>query len=194
MKCGAVSEPTVVAYERVLAVQAVSLGKLPEERAGDLGPLALVDGKWGNPDPFDRSWLDFARDDLDAVIDFGTARDLRKVGLDIYSDPRPRNIRARGNRIRDVGGWKTLPDGGAPDGEGDFRKSRIGSAGAGTVRFVTRDIKTAKARFLKVKAKNRGYCPAGSPERRRKSPVARRRNRFRIAQAEAAATASRAGP
>jgi hypothetical protein len=157
IKGGAVSEPAVVGYERILGAKAVSLGKSPDPRRASLGPLALVDGKWGNPDPSDRSWLAFARDDLDAVVDFGTTKELRKVGVDVYNDPRqgiyaPLEVE-----------FSVSEGGAAYRTVARLAGQAILGTDAGVVRFLSRVIKPAKARYLKVTARNRGICPAGSP-------------------------------
>ena len=48
--------------------------------------------------------------------------------------------------------------------EKDILKIRTGEdAVSGPVRLLIRESKPAKARFLKIRAKNVGYCPAGSP-------------------------------
>jgi hypothetical protein len=153
MKAGAVSDPTVVVYERILAVRAVTLGKSPDGNRSSLGPLALVDGKWGNPDSGDRSWTGFSRNDLEAVVDFGAAREIRKLGLSVYDDAR-------------AGIYPpTMVEFSASEDGRRYRPlARLGSdaGGAAPVRLLAREIKPVKIRYLKVRAANRGYCPPES--------------------------------
>ena len=157
IKGGAVSEPAVVGYERILGAKALRLGKSPDPRRASLGPLALIDGKWGNPDPADPSWLAFAGVDLDAIVDFGTTKELRKVGVDVYGDPRqgiyaPLEIEF------------SVSDGGAAYRVvARLAGQDIPGMDAGATRLLSRVIKPARARYLKVTARNRGTCPAGSP-------------------------------
>ena len=157
MKGGAASEPTFVVYDRILAAKTVRLGKPPVEQRVSSGSLALVDGKWGKADSSDRSWLVFARDDLDAVVDFGAGRELRKAGIDVYDNPRRgiySPLEVEFSASEDGVKFRTIARLTARD---------IPQNAAGPVPLVTKEFKTVKARYLKVRAKNRGYCPAGSP-------------------------------
>jgi hypothetical protein len=158
LKGGAASDTTVVVFERILSVKAVRLGKPPMDRPLPPGPLALVDGKWGKVDPNDRSWLAFAKDDFEAVADFGTLRELRKIGLDTYDDP-----------VHGI--YPPLEiEFAASDNGVEFRPllrlagRDVPGTGLGPAKLAAREIKPAKARFLRVRARNRGYCPAGSAQ------------------------------
>lgn len=163
MRGGAVSEPSVVSFDRILGVKSVSLGRAPEEGHEAQGPLSLVDGKWGNPDPRDRSWLGFAKNSLEAVIDFGSPREIHKGGVDVYEDEEawirlPIEVEflisSDGKTYREVGRLS----------EKDILTSGMKkNAASGPVRLLAREFKPVKTRLLKVKAKNVGYCPPGSP-------------------------------
>lgn len=163
MRDGAVSEPSVVNFERVFGIKGVSLGRAPDEGHAAQGPLSLVDGKWGNPDPRDRSWLGFSKDGLEAVIDFGSPREVHKAGIDVYEDEKAWiRLPVEVDFLLSEDG-KTFRKAGRLT-EKDILKTRTKEdAAAGPARLLAREFKPVTTRFLKVRAKNVGYCPAGSP-------------------------------
>ena len=163
MRDGAVSEPSVTSFERILGVKGVSLGRDPEEGHTAQGPLSLVDGKWGNPDPRDRSWLGFSKNDLEAVIDFGSPREVHKGGIDVYEDEEDWIRLPVGVDFFFSEDGKTYREAGRLTEKDILKAETKEGAASGPVRLLAREFKPVKARFLKVRAKNVGYCPAGSP-------------------------------
>jgi len=163
MRDGAESEPSVINFERIFGIKGVTLGRAPDEKHAAQGPLSLVDGTWGHSDPADRSWLGFSKDGLEAVIDFGSPREVHEAGIDVYEDETawirlPIEVdfllSDDGKAFREAGRLT----------EKDILEARTKEeAVAGPVKLLARRFKPVKARFLKVRAKNVGYCPAGSP-------------------------------
>jgi len=163
MRDGAVSELSVVNFERIFGIKGVILGRAPDEGHAAQGPLSLVDGKWGNQDPRDRSWLGFSRDDLEAIIEFGSPREVQKAGIDIYEDEKAWiRFPVEVDFLLSEDG-KTFLEAGRLTGKDILKAGTQKDAAAGPARLLTRAFKPMKARFLKVRAKNVGYCPAGSP-------------------------------
>jgi len=160
MKDGSASDAAVISYDRVQGVKAVTLAKAPDRAFQALGPLSLVDGKWGGQDSQDGSWLGFKKDDFDAIIDFGEAREIRKVGLDVFRNEKkliylPRGISISvsvdGRVYREIGrvtGKEILESGKKTEGP----------------MILAKETRITTARFLRVKALNRGYVPEGAPK------------------------------
>jgi hexosaminidase len=160
---GAVSEPSVVNFERIFGIKGVALGRTPHEGYAAQGPLSLVDGKWGNPDSRDRSWLGFSRDGLEAVIDFGSSREVHKAGIDVYEDEKAWiRLPVEVDFLFSEDG-KTYREAGRLTEKDILKALTKEDAASGPVRLLAREFKPVKARFLMVRAKNVGYCPAGSP-------------------------------
>jgi len=163
MRDGAVSEPSVVNFERIFGIKGVILGRAPDEGHAAQGALSLVDGKWGNPDPKDRSWLGFSRDDLEAIIEFGSPREVQKAGIDVYEDVKAWiRFPVEVDFLLSEDG-KTFLEVGRLTRKDILKAGTQKDAAAGPARLLAREFKPMKARFLKVRAKNVGYCPAGSP-------------------------------
>ena len=118
------------------------------------GPLTLVDGKKGSAYS-DGSFQGFEFNDMDVVIDLGQAKEIEKVSV---------------TALQDIRAWIFFPErvefSVSPDGE------KFNSVGViGTVNeFDRKDgsfikeyavtLEKQTARFVRVRAKNMGWCPS----------------------------------
>jgi arylsulfatase A-like enzyme len=90
-----VREPGRVRFERpdTLAHSAVgasvTLAVGPDPQYASAGTGVLTNGRMGTRDFGDGEWLGFQGRDLDAVVDLGTPRQVRRIGLDCMQDQRP---------------------------------------------------------------------------------------------------------
>jgi len=116
------------------------------------GPSSLTDGRLGSRDFHDQHWLGFEEDDLDAVVDLGELRDVRRIGLDCLR-----------NQVSWIFFPQTIEFAVSVDGS-DWRivhQDRLTTVilpESGTHRFSA-DLETAAIRFVRVRARNLGLCP-----------------------------------
>lgn len=117
------------------------------------GPDGLTDGLFGSRNIQDGRWQGFEGDDLEAVVDLGSARTVRRMALDC---------------LRNINSWVFPPSavefavsGDGREFETVFRltgeKSSPGSS-AGVLEYEAK-IPPRTARFVKVTARNVGVCP-----------------------------------
>jgi hypothetical protein len=148
-----------------LAVGArVSLTTPPSSRYPGAGAPGLCDGRLGSRDHNDGRWLGWSGGDLEAVIDLGEAKDVRRVGVDC---------------LRAQGPWIFLPQwvevAVSTDGERWEMVGRVElpleeDPARSAVRIeveVPQGPGVGPPRFVRVFARNRGPLPEwhpGSPE------------------------------
>jgi predicted alpha-1,2-mannosidase len=142
--------------------------RIPEDRTIELGStysamytgggdLALIDGVRGGDDFRTGAWQGYQGDDLVATIDLGKERRLKRVSIGF---------------IQDQGAWIFMPSSVeialSKDGERFEKAATLKSdvplelEGSVTKDF-TADGLNAKARYVRVTAKNIGVCPAWHP-------------------------------
>jgi len=116
------------------------------------GPTSLTDGRLGSRDFHDQHWLGFEEDDLEAVIDLGELRDVRRIGLDC---------------LRNQVSWIFFPQ------AIEFAVSVDGSdwqivhherlatemRSESGIRRFSADVEPAAVRYIRVRARNLGQCP-----------------------------------
>jgi hexosaminidase len=68
---------------------AVTLAVDPNPRYAGIGAAVLTDGRVGTQDFADGQWLGFQGRTLNAVVDLGAPRTIRRVGLDCMQNQRP---------------------------------------------------------------------------------------------------------
>jgi arylsulfatase len=68
---------------------AVTLTIDPNPRYAGIGAGVLTDGRVGTHDYADGQWLGFQSQDLDAVVDLGAPRTIRRIGLDCMQNQQP---------------------------------------------------------------------------------------------------------
>jgi hypothetical protein len=131
---------------------AVTLTTPPSPRYPGQGPSSLTDGKLGSRDHRDGRWLGFEGDDLEAVVDLGAARSVRRIGLDC---------------LRAQISWIFLPQSVefAVSADGDdwetVHQARVVlevNPRTGTQRIAA-EVHAGPVRYLRVRARNLGQCP-----------------------------------
>jgi arylsulfatase len=140
-----------------LAVGAsVTLTAPPSPGYPGQGPSSLTDGQLGSRDHRDERWLGFEGDDLEAVVDLGAARSVRRIGLDC---------------LRAQISWIFLPQSVefAVSADGDDWETvhqapvvlemnpRTGT------QTVAAEVHAGPVRYLRVRARNLGKCPEWHP-------------------------------
>ncbi len=130
----------------------VTLTAPPSPRYPGLGSSSLTDGKLGSRDHNDERWLGFEGDDLEAVVDLGAVRSVRRIGLDC---------------LRAQTSWIFLPQWVefAVSADGDEWET-VHQAPVvlevnprtGTQR-VAAEVHAGPVRYLRVRARNLGKCP-----------------------------------
>ncbi len=157
MKENMESAKSVIRFTRILGIKNVFLKSKASSRYPSRGALSLVDGLRGTPNHRDGKWMGFEGNDLEATIDFGKSRDIRKVTIGFIKAEKswiflPRSIEfsvsENGKSFRTVG--LTLKN----------EMKRLAGEG---VNNIPKEFKGLRARYLKVKATNIGLCPEGHP-------------------------------
>ncbi|UCG86436.1 MAG: sulfatase-like hydrolase/transferase [Gemmatimonadota bacterium] len=140
-----------------LAVGApVTLTVPPSSSYPGRGPSSLTDGRLGSRDFQDREWLGFEAEDLEAIVDLGQAKRIRRVDIDC--------LRSQVSWIffppyvefavsTDAAVWETL-------GRVDLTLESRPESG---VRSVGLEFQPKRARYVRVRAANIGECPAWHP-------------------------------
>jgi len=157
MKENMESAKSVIRFTRILGIKNVFLKSKASSRYPSRGALSLVDGLRGTSNHRDGKWMGFEGNDLEATIDFGKSRDIRKVTIGFIKAEKswiflPRSIEfsvsENGKSFRTVG--LTLKN----------EMKRLAGEG---VNNIPKEFKGLRARYLKVKATNIGLCPEGHP-------------------------------
>jgi alpha-L-fucosidase len=118
------------------------------------GPLALVDGERASGDPADPHWVGFEGDDLDAVVDLGSPREITGVSAGFLSKEHS---------------WIFPPDSVSyfvsNDGERFVPLATVRDAapGADGVRSFAAAPAPVRARYVRVLGASIGVCPPGHP-------------------------------
>jgi len=121
------------------------------------GPSTLTDGMFGSIEFADGKWVGFEQTDLEAVIDLGHSTAVKSVTLTYLATPAswifaPTEIECAlsedGKTFRTIGSMK--------------KDAHRWKDEKGIHRF-TRDAGGAKARYVRVFARNIGVCPADHP-------------------------------
>jgi arylsulfatase len=148
--------PETVAH---LAVgSSVTLGTTPSSLYAGEGGASLTDGVLGTRDHHDGLWLGFLGQDLDATVDLGRARELRRISLDCLRSqgawifyPVWVEVRVSANGRE----WQRLGRVDVPGERSDEKES--GRFGLGVPEG------TGPARYVRVRARNRGLLPDWHP-------------------------------
>ncbi|MFH1766125.1 MAG: sulfatase-like hydrolase/transferase [Gemmatimonadota bacterium] len=138
----------------------VSLTMPPSPRYPGTGAATLCDGLLGSRDHNDGRWLGWSGDDLEAIIDLGEAKEVRRVGVDC---------------LRAQGPWIFLPQwvevAVSQDGERWVMAGRVDipleENPAGSAVKIEVELPQGPGfgpvRFVRVFARNRGHLPAWHP-------------------------------
>ncbi|HMA61182.1 MAG TPA: glycoside hydrolase domain-containing protein, partial [bacterium] len=118
------------------------------------GRDALINTVLGSSNYWTGEWQGYEKVDLDAVIDLKEVRELEKVSIRF---------------LQSIGSWIFMPEkveflfsaNGKDYKKAEVIDNQIPARKAGTIieKFST-DLKGQKARYIRVRAKNRGLCPS----------------------------------
>jgi hypothetical protein len=142
-----------IARPREMENVAVSLTRMPGGQYEGRGAESLVDGVRGTTDRMDAAWLGFESEDCEAVLDFHAAKKLSRVSVGCLQEqvswifyPKAIEIAVSddGTSFRQVG----RIDDGAARRDAEIRPHDF------SVSFAP-----VAARYLRVRALNRGVCP-----------------------------------
>ena len=151
------SAESVTEYKRIIGIQGVTLKEKPSSRYSSSGVLSLVDGQRGSADYRDRAWMGFEEVDLEAIIDFGVKRNIRKIAIGCLENERS---------------WIFLPNSvsfySSEDGRnfkqvGRIPKNLIDRMTEDSLYDIGGEFEGLKTQYLKVKVENIGICPEGHP-------------------------------
>jgi len=151
------SEPVVVNVNIIKGINNVELLSGPSAKYPGKGAISLVDGNKGTADYTNEAWLGYEGTDFEAVVDFGKKRDFSRLGLEVLQQP---------------GNWIFLPalvEYSISDNGTDWQPvCEIDPANIDDIRLdgpvlLSRKITFTSARYLRVKARNKGVCPESHP-------------------------------
>jgi hypothetical protein len=128
------------------------LARPPSTRYPGQGPSSLTDGRLGSRDFQDGHWLGYEEDDLEAVVELGEARVIRRVGLDC--------LRAQVSWIfwpRSVE-FAVSADGLAWETVAQVELTLEADPETAT-QLVAAEVQTGPVRYVRVRARNLGRCP-----------------------------------
>lgn len=131
----------------------ISLQNQPSESYAANGAFTLVDGVIGDRQKFGRDWLGFSGKDMVAIIDLGKVEVINKVSI---------------SSLANEGSWIYFPKNIefllSDDGV-NFKSLKSVSAQEIIEKRgeITIEVKSAKAKFIKVIASNLGKIPEGNP-------------------------------
>ncbi len=140
-----------------LAVGAsVALMSSPDPRYPGEGPPSLTDGKLGSRDHQDSRWLGFEAANLEAVVDLGESKNVRRIAVSV---------------LRAQVSWIFLPqsvefavsvDG--SDWETVHRASLVLEQDyRAATRSISTEVDAGPVRFVRIRARNLGQCPEWHP-------------------------------
>jgi len=118
------------------------------------GDMALIDGQHGGPNFRTGSWQGYQGVDFEVVIDLGKVTNVRKIAADFLQDQRswifmPVNVEFSVSRIGDD--FKTVSV---------IENSIADNNPEAIIKDFIKDGLKESARFIRVRAINRGTCPA----------------------------------
>lgn len=125
----------------------------PSPKYPALGEKTLVDGRRGSLDYSDGLWIGFEGEDMETVIDLGTVRKIRNVTCGF---------------LRNQVSWIFLPQFIEIALSIDNQKFRVVKNWQGQdkrnpepkFKDYSADLKSESARYVRIRAKNRGQCPS----------------------------------
>lgn len=132
----------------------VKLKTPPSARYAGHGPSTLIDMKKASTNFDDGMWLGFEHDDLEAQLDLGGSKPLRKISVSC---------------LEDMNSWIFFPtaveffvsqDGAQYQSVGSVKYGIPQRDTQATARFFSTPVQNVAARYVKVKIKNVGLCPA----------------------------------
>ncbi len=135
---------------------AVTLTEPPNPRYAGEGARSLTDGRLGSRDHQESAWLGFEGADLEAVVDLGEEKTVRRIGLDC---------------LQAQGAWIFLPrrvsftlsrDGVSWDPVRE-RTLELERQPAAAIQRVTMEYAPTRARYVRLQARNQGTCPPWHP-------------------------------
>jgi arylsulfatase len=137
---------------------AITLAAPPSQRYAGKGPATLIDGSKGSLDHGDGMWLGFEGDDLEAVIDLGLSRPVRRITCSFLENQAAWIFPPVAVDIEvSADGKKYAAAGHHEDRRTSFdrtlRALEIGCSLPGT----------GSIRYIRVKAKSAGTCPGWHP-------------------------------
>jgi len=127
----------------------------PQYNAG--GPDALIDGRRGGPSYRLGRWQGYQGTDLDATVDLGDVRDVRRVTIGF---------------LQDAGAWILMPrevvfllsdDGGSYREVGRSVNTVPATESGVVTRDFAADVPAQRARYVRVRVTGAGPLPAGHP-------------------------------
>lgn len=116
----------------------------------------LTDGVWGETPRDRRQWVNFSGSDMDVLVDLGDVTSVTKVSLNFLKIILERNFPPTSVDI-------ALSKDGTDFKEAITQPITYELNGLWDILPVVADFKTARARYVRVRAKNAGVCPAGHP-------------------------------
>jgi len=145
-----------VRFELLTGMNDIVVSPDPAPEYSAHGPLTLVDGKRGDPAVAADAWLGFEGNDMEAMVDLGRVRTVSSMMTGFLSNQRswiflPASVEyavglTREN-MRVVFAKK-------------FDTEKIDRA---TSQDVSAKVKPARARYVRIRAKNVGVCPPWHP-------------------------------
>jgi hypothetical protein len=156
-KDGYSSRVTEVIFTKVVEIKNIELKFEANPKYAAQGPNTLSNLQTASSDFMDGNWLGFYGDDLQATIGFGELKEIKKVTLGCLNNEDstiflPNHIRVlasvNGDKYSEIGSLS----------KENILHKRI--KGRNELRIK---LTPAKARFIKVIAKNIQTCPAGHP-------------------------------
>ena len=124
--------------------------------ASDLKTAKLTDGVRGETPRDRRQWVNFYGGDMDMTIDLGDITSVTKVSLNFLKIILEKNFPPTSVEI-------ALSKDGTDFKEAINQPVSYDLNGPWDILPVVADFKTARARYVRIRAKNAGVCPAGHP-------------------------------
>jgi hypothetical protein len=145
-----ISQP--VRFERLVGTKDIVVRPDPAPEYAGHGPLTLVDGQRGAPGALGNEWLGFEGNDMEVVMDLGEVRPVNAIAGGFLSDQRrwvflPVSVEYAVGTTRE--NMRVVFS-------KNFETQKEDRAG---VKEVLGKIKPARARYVRVRAKNAGVCP-----------------------------------
>ncbi|GAB4039315.1 glycoside hydrolase family 20 protein [Spirosoma jeollabukense] len=127
----------------------------PNQRS-DPKTVKLTDGVRGETPRDRRQWVSFSGSDMDVTVDLGDVTSVTKVSLNFLKVILEKNFPPTSVDI-------ALSKDGTDYKEAIAQPVKYELNGPWDILPVVADFKTARARYVRIRAKNAGVCPAGHP-------------------------------